>query len=163
MKHWLLLLLVLGSLAARAQRRPRARIRLEADPAHRKFRSRYTLWLPADTALGPLLLNLNRQFAVRRVRSPRLSGLAIRPYYYPALQDTMQGIALAYPGLKHRRRRITIDYTGTLPDKFATARVLEFSRNALWVPFRPGHEDSLLAYTLDVRVPPGYAVASTRP
>ena len=163
MKHWLLLWLVLGSLVSQAQGQSGARIRLQLDPVHQHFRCRYTLRLPADTAHGPVLLNLNKQFAVRGVHSFRLGGLAIRPYFYPALQDTMQGIWLGYPGSKHRRRRVTITYEGTLTGKFATAQVMELSRNALWVPFRPNHEDSLLAYTLDVRVPPAYAVVSTQP
>lgn len=161
MKHWLLLWLVLGSLVSQAQGQSRARIRLQLDPAQQHFRCRYTLRLPADTAHGPVLLNLNRQFTVRGVRSFRLGGLGIRPYFYPALQDTMQGILLGYPGLKHRRRRVTIAYEGTLTGKFATAQVMELSRNALWVPFRPNHEDSLLTYTLDVRVPPAFIVVST--
>lgn len=163
MKHWVLLWLVLGSSVLRAQGQPRARFRLELDPANKHFRCRYTLWLPADTAHGPVLLNLNKQFAVQRVRSFRLSGLAIHTYLYPALQDTLQGIRLTYPGLRHRRRRITIIYEGTLSGKFTTAQVMEFSRNTLWVPFRPNQEDSLLAYTLDVRVPTAYTVLSTRP
>lgn len=163
MKHWLLLWLVLGSLVSRGQGQPRAHIRLRLDPAHQHFRCRYTLWLPTDTAHGPRLLNLNRQFTIRSVRSVRLSGLVIRPYLYPAFQDTMQGIWLAYPRRKRWCRRVTITYEGTLTSKFATAQVMEFSRNTLWVPFRPNQEDSLLAYTLDVRVPPAYTVVSTRP
>ena len=121
------------------------------------------MWLPANRASGPLLLNLNKRFTILSVQSPRLGELAIGPYLYPAFQDTVQGITLAFPGRKYHRRRVTVTYEGTLSDKFATAQIMEFSRNTLWMPFLPYQEDELLNYQLDVRVPEAYAVASTRP
>ena len=162
-KQRLVFLLVLLGLAPVAQAQQKARILLKVTPDRQHFWCRYSGLLPADTAHGPRFFNLDRRFAVLRVRSRRLGGLSIRPYLYPAFQDTMQGITLAYPGLKHRRKRITITYEGTLSERFATEQVMEFSRSTLWLPFLPYQEDATLSYTLDVRAPAGYAVVSTRP
>ncbi|MBJ6109757.1 hypothetical protein JAO73_12085 [Hymenobacter sp. BT523] len=149
--------------ASVAQAQPKARILLKVAPDTRHFWCRYTVRLPADTARGPRFFNLGRNFSVLGVRSPRLSGLSIRPYLYPAFQDTVQGIALGYRNASRRRKRVTIIYAGTLSDRFATARVLEFSRSTLWLPFHPYQEDAPLAYTLDVQVPAGYTAVSTCP
>jgi len=150
-------------VASAAHAQQRARILLNVAPDNRHFWCRYSVTLPADTAHGPRLINLDRHFTVLGVRGPRMGGLAIRPYLYPAFQDTVQGIALGYRSQKHRRKRITITYEGTLSARYATAEVMEFSRSTLWLPFLPYQEDAPLSYTLDVQVPGGYTVVSTRP
>ncbi|MBF9140671.1 M1 family aminopeptidase [Hymenobacter properus] len=161
----LLLSFLLGmlGLAPPAWAQQQARILLKVAPDSQHFWCRYTVWLPAGSARSPRFLNLDRRFTVIRVRSPRLSGLSIQPYLYAPFQDTVQRIALAHPGLKQRRKRVTITYEGTLSDRYATDQVMEFSRSTLWLPFVPYQEDAPLAYSLDVQVPASYTVVSTRP
>ena len=159
----LILLLRLLGLPPAASSQPSARILLKVEPGSKSFWCRYTLLLPAGTAPAPVLLNLNRNFRVLSVRSPRAQQVVTKPYWYAGFQDTLQGITLHYPPGDQRPRRITVTYEGTLTAKYATEQVLEFSRNTVWVPFLPDKEDELTGYELEVRAPAGYSVVSTRP
>ena len=164
MQHCAFLLLLLGlAPAAQAQNKAQhtAQILLRVEPASKRFWCRYTLRLPAGA--GPVLLNLNRDFRVLSVRSPRARQVLTKPYWYAGFQDTLQGITLHYPPGNQQPRQITVTYEGTLTARYATDHVLEFSRNTIWVPFLPYKEDELTAYRLVVRVPASYTVVSTRP
>ncbi|MDO7845665.1 M1 family aminopeptidase [Hymenobacter sp. M29] len=159
-----LLIFLLGLLGwvpvTRAQ--PSAQILLRVEPGSKHFWCRYTLRLPAGAAPAPVLLNLNRSFRVLSVRSPRAWQVVTKPYWYAGFQDTLQGITLQYPSGDLRPRQITVTYEGNLTARYATDQVLEFSRNTVWVPFLPYKEDELTKYELEVRVPAGYDVVSTR-
>ena len=159
----LILLFGLPGLAPAARAQSSAQILLKVEPGSKHFWCRYTLRLPTGSAPTPVLLNLNRSFRVLSVRSPQAQQVVTKPYLYAGFQDTLQGITLQYAPGDQRARQITVTYEGTLTARYATDRVLEFSRNTIWVPFLPYKEDELTNYELEVRAPDGYEVVSTRP
>jgi hypothetical protein len=162
MKYCLLLLLFTWcSLSGQAQNQVRVAVQLE--PQSKRFRCEYTLLLPADTAHSQVLLNLNKQFTIISVRSPRMKELRIEPYLYPVFQDTLQGIKLRYGASDKRQKQITVVYEGTLSAKYATDQVMELSGHTNWLPILPYKEYEVVQYELDVRVPLAYSVISTQP
>ncbi len=157
----LLLGLVLGSAFA-GYAVPRVQVQLSVEPTTHAFTCRYTFALPAGDTTTVLRLNLRKTFRVQRVQGGRATVQA-RRLYYPFFGDTMQQVVARYPAGR-QARTLSLDYTGTLDKERTTAaQVLEFSGHSNWLPFRPLEEYELVDYTLDVRVPAGYQVRSTRP
>jgi hypothetical protein len=140
---------------------PIVQLQLQVAPNAHSFKCQYTFQLPAtDTALVVRLL-LNRQFLIQNLASPHASQQRLTRRYYPYFVDTLQQVEVRFP--PHRLRQVTFSYSGTLAKNVATEQVLEFSGHSNWVPFRPNQEYELVAYTLEVRLPPLYQVCSTVP
>jgi hypothetical protein len=162
MKFLVLLLgLVLGSSFA-GYAMPRVQVQLSVEPTTRVFTCRYTFALPASDTSSVLRLNLRKDFRVQRGQ-PGGAAVQVRHIYYPYFADTVQQVVVRYPAGRPRARSFTLVYEGSLQKERTTAQVLEFSGHTIWLPFRPLEEYELVDYTLDVRVPPGYQVRSTRP
>ncbi|UOQ67399.1 M1 family aminopeptidase [Hymenobacter volaticus] len=155
-----LLLFVLVWCALHSEARNQVRVLLRVQPETKQFWCRYTLILPAEAASPQVLLNLNRQYRVLSVQSPRAKQ-RIERYLYPVFQDTMQGINLRYAPQDRRAKEVTVTYEGTLTAKFATDQVLELSGHTNWMPLLPYKEYEIVDYTLDVQTPEAYSVIST--
>jgi hypothetical protein len=157
----LLLGLVLGS-SFTGYAVPRLQVQLSVEPTTRAFTCQYTFALPAGDTTSVLRLHLNKDFRVPRVQ-PGGAVVQVRRVYYPYFSDTVQQVVVRYPAGRPRARPFTLVYEGSLEKGRTTAQVLEFSGHSNWLPFRPLGEYELVDYTLDVRVPAGYQVRSTRP
>lgn len=162
MKFLVLLLgLVLGSSIA-GYAVPRVQVQLSVEPTTRAFTCQYTMALPAGDTTSVLRLNLNKDFRVQPAPSGRATA-QVRRLYYPYFVDTVQQVVMRYPAGSRQARTLTLRYTGTLGPERKAGQVLEFSGHSNWLPFRPLNEYEVVDYTLDVRVPAGYQVQSTRP
>jgi hypothetical protein len=162
MKFLMLLLgLVLGSSVA-GFAVPRVQVQLSVEPTTHAFTCKYTFALPAGDTTSVLRLNLRKDFPIQIAPSGRAAA-QVRRLYYPYFNDTVQQAVMRYPAGSRQARSITLVYEGSLQKERTTAQVLEFSGHTIWLPFRPLEEYELVDYTLDVRVPPGYQVRSTRP
>lgn len=163
MKRFLLLLLLVGLCIVQSEARNQVRVLLRVQPETKRFWCRYTLTLPAETAPAEVLLNLNKQYKILSVESPRVKQQRIERYLYPVFQDTLQGINLKYAIQDRRTKEVTVTYEGALPAKYATNEVLELSGHTNWLPLLPYKEYEVVDYTLDVEAPKAYSVISTSP
>ncbi|HEX8425058.1 M1 family aminopeptidase [Hymenobacter sp.] len=163
MRCFFLLLLLLGWGAIQSEAHNQVRVLLRVQPETKQFWCRYTLMLPADAAPSQLLLNLNKQYKILSIQSPRVKQQRIERYLYPVFQDTMQGINLGFAPQDRRAKEVTVTYEGALPAKFATDDVLELSGHTNWMPLLPYKEYEVVDYTLDVQAPDVYSVISTSP
>lgn len=156
-----LLLFVLVWCALHSEARNQVRVLLRVQPETKQFWCRYTMILPADAASSQVLLNLNKEYKILSVQSPRSKQQRIERYLYSVFQDTMQGINLDYATQDRRAKEVTVTYEGILTAKFATDQVLELSGHTNWMPLLPYKEYEVVAYTLDVQTPEAYSVIST--
>lgn len=163
MRHCFLLFALLVCCSVRGYAQPQVRVSLRVEPQSKQFRCEYTLLLPADSVHSRVLLNLNKDFTVISVRSPRMKQLRRERYLYPVFQDTLQGIELSYDTQDRRKKQITVTYEGTLTAKYANDQIMEFSGHTNWLPLLPYNEYEFVDYELDVRVPATYSVISTQP
>ncbi len=142
---------------------PIVQLRLRVEPATHSFTCQYTFRLAAADTATVVQLNLNRQFLIRQLASSQAVRSRIIRSYYPYFADTMQQVEVRFPAHYQRIRELTFTYSGTLDKNLYTAQVMEFSGHSNWVPFRPRREYELVAYVLEVSVPPAYQVRSTTP
>jgi hypothetical protein len=142
---------------------PIVQVQLQVEPSSNSFSCQYTFSLPASDTTSVVRLNLNRQFPIQHLTSAQAIQQRVTRRYYPFFADTMQQVEVRYPAHLHKARQLTFTYSGTLDKRTSTAQVMEFSGYSNWLPFRPEQEYGVLAYTLDVRVPPTYQVRSTMP
>ncbi|MCA8832587.1 M1 family aminopeptidase [Hymenobacter pini] len=140
---------------------PRVEVQLQVEPATHSFICHYTFTLPAtDTATG-IALNLDRQFRITDVSSPGATVQRVPRVYYSYFADTLQQVAVRYAtGKHHRKRQVSLTYTGTLTPRFFTEQGMVFSGHTNWLPFRPYQEYETVAYTLEVQAPTSYQVVS---
>lgn len=156
-----MLLFALMWCALHSEARNQVRVLLRVQPETKQFWCRYTLILPADAAPSQVLLNLNKEYKILSVQSPRSKQQRLERYLYPVFQDTMQGINLSYATQDRRAKEVTVTYEGTLTAKFATDQILELSAHTKWMPLLPYKEYEMVDYTLDVQTPEAYSVIST--
>lgn len=162
MRYCFLLFALLACCSLRGHAQNQVRVSLRVEPQSKRFRCEYTLLLPTDSAHSRVLLNLNKDFTVIAVRSPRMKKLRVERYLYPVFQDTLQGIELHYDPQDRRQKQITVTYEGTLTAKYANAQIMELSGHTNWLPILPYKEYEFVDYELDVRVPASYSVISTQ-
>ncbi|WP_375434791.1 M1 family aminopeptidase [uncultured Hymenobacter sp.] len=163
MKRLFLLLLLFGWCTSQSEARNQVRVLLRVQPETKQFWCRYTLTLPANAAPSQILLNLNKQYKILSVRSPRAKQQRIERYLYLVFQDTMQGINLSYATQDRRAKEITVTYKGTLTAKYATDQVMELSGHTAWMPLLPYKDYETVDYKLDVEAPSAYSVISSSP
>lgn len=161
MRYFLLLLALLLATRPAHATEPTVRIKLTANPTTHVFTCRYSFTLAAGDTAAAIRLLLPRQFALQRGQGTQ-GQPAVTRRYYPYFADTLQQVTARFPARSRRPKALTLTYTGQLDKALATAQVMEFSGHSQWLPFRPGREYELVAYTLDVRVPPAWQVRSTR-
>jgi hypothetical protein len=140
---------------------PIVQLQLKVTPSTHSFSCQYTFSLPATDTTSVVRLNLNRQFPLQHLASAQAIQQRVVRRYYPYFADTMQQVEVRFPTTLRKGRKLTFTYSGTLNKNMYTAQVMEFSGHSNWVPFRPGQEYELVAYTLEVNAPPAYQVRST--
>lgn len=159
----LLLILLTQSSAYAESPLPKVQVQLQADPATRRFTCRYQFTLPAADTSTRLVLRLNRAFRVQQVEAKGAASVRQTRSFYPYFGDTLQRVEVRFKQGARRNRTVSLSYSGTLDQLFATAEVLEFSGHTGWLPFQELREYEPIDYELAVTVPPGYQVVSTGP